>query len=445
MCFKFYTLIAVLLVTTGISVAHGADKSAMVANTSANEVLPLDDLQLFTKIFNHIRKAYVNPVTDKELLESAIKGMLSDLDPHSNYLDEDSFRSLQVNTKGEFGGLGIEVSRENGFVKVVTPMDGTPAASAGVLAGDVIIQLDKKSLKGLSLDEAIGMMRGPKGSAVILTIIREGSKQPLDITVIRDIIKVDSVRSEILDEEYAYIRIAQFQSKTGSDFANVLTKLVEKEYPPKGIVLDLRNNPGGVLKASVDVVDALLEEGLIVYTKGRLDNTTQQYHANAGDQTNGLPFVVLINDGSASASEIVAGALQDQGRAVIMGTRTFGKGSVQTVIPLSEKKAIKLTTALYFTPSGRSIQAQGIEPDIIVERAKFTQISTGVKMGEADLNGHLKNAKGGKEFTSADKLKSNINPRLTKDNQLYAALNLLKGLQVFSRTRIKAVITDPSE
>jgi carboxyl-terminal processing protease len=445
MCFRFYTLVAILLVATGISVAHGADKSVTVANSNVNEVLPLDDLQLFTKVFDHIRKAYVNPVTDKQLLESAVRGMLSDLDPHSNYLDEDSFRDLQVNTEGEFGGLGIEISSENGFVKVVTPIDGTPAASAGIMTGDLIIQLDKKSLKGFSLDEVIGMMRGSKGSSVILTIIREGSKQPLEITVIRDIIKVDSVRSEILEEGYAYIRIAQFQSKTGSEFTNMLTELAEKEHNLKGIVLDLRNNPGGLLKASIDVVDALLEKGLIVYTKGRLDNTTQRYDANPGDQSNGLPFVVLINDGSASASEIVAGALQDQGRAVIMGTRSFGKGSVQTVIPLSENKAIKLTTALYVTPSGRSIQAQGIEPDVIVERARFTNINTGLRIAEADLNGHLKNAEGAKEFTSADKLESSINPRLINDNQLYAALNLLKGLQVFSKDRVKSVITDPAE
>ncbi len=445
MYIKFFMSVMMLLVTIAPSVIYADDESSTVRKDTAREVLPLDDLQLFTKVFAHIRKAYVNPVTDTELLESAIKGMLSELDPHSTYLDKDSFDNLQVNTKGEFGGIGIEVSSENGFVKVVAPIDGTPAAKAGILAGDLIIQLDKKSLKGSSLDEAIQMMRGPKGSEVTLTIIRESNKKPLDITVTRDTIKVDSVRSEILDPGYAYIRIAQFQSKTGSDFNRILTELVEEQSPLKGIVLDLRNNPGGVLQASVEVADAFMQEGLIVYTKGRLDNTTNQYYANAGDQSDGLPLVVLINDGSASAAEIVAGALQDQGRAVIMGTRTFGKGSVQTVIPLSEEKAIKLTTALYFTPSGRSIQAQGIAPDIVVERAKFTQINTGSRVGEADLEGHLKNVKGGKEITSEDKLKSTTSSRLTQDNQLYAALNLLKGLQVFDKMKPKAAIVDVAE
>ena len=442
---KLFVSAVVLLATMASSVIRADDKSAAERIDTAREVLPLDELQLFTKVFAHIRKAYVNPVTDTELLESAIKGMLSELDPHSTYLDKNSFDNLQVNTKGEFGGIGIEISSENGFVKVVAPIDGTPAAKAGILAGDLIIQLDKKSLKGSSLDDAVRMMRGPKGSEVTLTIMRESNKKPMDITVIRDTIKVDSVRSNMLDDEYAYIRIAQFQSKTGSEFNRILTKLVEGESPPKGIVLDLRNNPGGILQASVEVADALLEEGLIVYTKGRLDNATNQYYANAGDQSNGVPLVVLINDGSASAAEIVAGALQDQGRAVIIGTRTFGKGSVQTVIPLSEGKAIKLTTALYFTPSGRSIQAQGIEPDIVVERAKFTQINTGSRIGEADLDGHLKNVKGGKEFTAKDKLKSTASSRFTQDNQLYAALNLLKGLQVFDQIKSKTPIAEVVE
>ena len=446
MCFKFYLSVAILLASMVLSTADAADsadKPTVATAKAANEVLPLEDLRLFTKVFNHISKAYVNPITDEALLANAIKGMLSGLDPHSNYLDEDSFKKLQVNTKGEFGGLGIEVSSENGFVKVVAPIDGTPAAKAGILAGDLIIQLDKKSLKGLSLAEAIHMMRGPKGSAVTLTIMRRGVERPLNITIVRDLIKVDSVRSEMLDEEYAYIRIAQFQNKTGKDFTKVLANLIEREQSLKGIVLDLRNNPGGVLRASVDVVDAVLDEGLIVYTKGRLENATQRYHAKPGDYTNGLPVVVLINSGSASASEIVAGALQDQGRAVIMGTRTFGKGSVQTVIPLSEKQAIKLTTALYFTPSGRSIQAQGVEPDIVIEKAAFTRAKEGVTVAEADLSGHLKNITGGKEYTSEDKLISAISPKLKKDNQLHAALNLLKGLQIFGKTQSKTIITDP--
>ncbi|TQV65990.1 S41 family peptidase [Exilibacterium tricleocarpae] len=397
--------------------------------------LPLNDLRIFTKVYDHIRNGYVEEVTDATLLEYAIKGMLSELDPHSSYLDAVSYDDLQVNTKGEFGGLGIEVGMENGFVKVISPIDDTPARRAGVEAGDLIIKLGDKSVKGMSMSEAIKEMRGPKGSDIIVTIVREGIDQPFDLTITRDIIKVKSVRARILEPGYGYVRVAQFQLGTGSDLVNAIHDLQEQDRELKGLILDLRNNPGGVLQASVEVTDAFLEEGLVVYTEGRIANADLQYSAKPGDETDGLPLVVLINDGSASASEIVAGALQDHRRAVIMGTESFGKGSVQTVIPISDERAIKLTTALYFTPNGRSIQAQGIVPDIIVERARVTAIRPRNRLTEADLSGHLDNANGGEESKSKDReaAQRNNGELLDRDNQLFEALNLLKGLHIFAQ------------
>ncbi len=397
--------------------------------------LPLNDLRTFTKVYDHIRKGYVEEVTDSTLLEYAIKGMLSELDPHSSYLDATSYDDLQVNTRGEFGGLGIEVGMENGFVKVISPIDDTPARRAGVEAGDLIIKLGDKSVKGMSLSEAVKEMRGPKGSDISVTIVREGIDQPFDLTITRDIIKVQSVRSRILEEGYGYLRVAQFQLGTGQDVVRAINDLKAEDPNLKGMILDLRNNPGGVLQSSVEVADAFLNEALVVYTEGRIANADLQYSAKPGDETDGLPLVVLINDGSASASEIVAGALQDHRRAVIMGTESFGKGSVQTVIPISEERAIKLTTALYFTPSGRSIQAQGIVPDIIVERAKITAIQPRNRFTEADLSGHLNNVNGGAESKSKDReaAQRNNGELLDRDNQLYEALNLLKGLHIFGK------------
>ncbi|GAA5315807.1 MAG: proteolytic complex protein CptA [Candidatus Pelagadaptatus aseana] len=424
-----------LLALTLSSVSIWAQASDADAASSTNSgALPLDELRTFTKVYEHIRKGYVEEISDKSLLEYAIKGMLSELDPHSAYLNETSFDDLQINTTGEFGGLGIEVGMEDGFVKVVSPIDDTPAAEAGVEAGDLIIKLDETPVKGLSLQEAVELMRGVKGSKIILTIVREGQNAPFELEIIRDIIKVQSVRSKVLEEGFGYIRIAQFQVNTGSDTSAAIEKL-QNETELKGLILDLRNNPGGVLQASVEVADAFLDEGMIVYTEGRIENTDTSYDAKAGDETNGLPIVVLINDGSASASEIVAGALQDHRRAIIMGTRSFGKGSVQTVIPLSEERAIKLTTALYFTPNGRSIQAQGIAPDIEVVRAKVTSLGKSNRMSEADLKGHLGNGNGKQENGSearkqASKERSDL---FSRDNQLFEALNLLKGLNLFGR------------
>lgn len=422
-------LLAASCVLTPVSLAQAP--SATKPNPASE--LPLDDLRLFTRVFDQIRAGYVTPVKDSQLLENAIRGMLSELDPHSSYLDAESFDSLKETTQGEFGGLGMEVSSEKGAIKVVSPIDDTPASKAGIMSGDIILDIDKKSLKNRTLGEAIQMMRGKVGTSITLTIYRKGVKEPFDVTLKRAIIKVTSVRSELVDPHYGYIRIAQFQNKTGADFKQAVAKMAKKSSDLKGLVLDLRNNPGGVLSASVDVVDAVTDGGKVVSTQGRLDNTNREYTASPGDMTDNLPIVVLINDGSASASEIVAGALQDHKRAIILGTRSFGKGSVQTVIPMSNTKAIKLTTALYYTPKGRSIQAQGIEPDIIVERAEINRTSRRPKRAEADLLGHLGNGNGGADITSADKSANKLNQRVATDNQLYAAINLLKGIAVLKQ------------
>lgn len=398
--------------------------------------LPLDDLRTFTRVFEDIRAGYIEEVDDATLFEYAIKGMLSELDPHSNFLDASRFDNLKENTTGQYGGLGIEVGMEDGFVKVISPMDDTPASEAGIEAGDLIVQIDGESIKGKSLAEAIELMRGEKGSKITLKVMRQGLEKPKDIEIIRDYIKVTSVRSRLLDENYGLIRIAQFQIPTGKDFVKAIEKLqTESENNLKGLIIDLRNNPGGVLRSSVEVADALLDGGRVVYTEGRIKGANAEFDAEPGDVTNGLPVIVLINGGSASASEIVAGALQDHRRAIVIGTRSFGKGSVQSVIPISKEKAIKLTTSLYFTPNGRSIQAQGIEPDIEVERARLTAIKPRARVTEADLSGHLGNGNGGEESDAEERKRSQENGRklLERDNQLYEALNILKGLSLLSK------------
>lgn len=405
--------------------------------------LPLNEIRVFVDIFDRIKKAYVEEVDDRTLLENAIKGMLSELDPHSAYLEPEAFKDLQISTTGEFGGLGIEVGMEEGYVKVIAPIDETPAQKAGILAGDLIIKLDDQLVKGLTLSEAVALMRGKAGAPIMLTVVREGHNQPLEIEVIRDVIQVKSVRSEHLDDGYGYVRISQFQVHTGDDLNKAIEKLRKPEQPLKGMVLDLRNNPGGVLQAAVDVSDTFLDTGLVVYTSGRIPNSEMRFNAAPGDQLNGLPLVVLVNGGSASASEIVAGALQDHKRAIIMGTNTFGKGSVQTVLPLHNDRALKLTTARYYTPNRSSIQAQGIIPDIMVDSAKITRLDNkNDHFREADLRGHLENSNGKKE-TKGNLKKSKKNekePEKTlaeRDYQLYEALNLLKGLTIVNQTAIK--------
>ncbi len=348
-------------------------------------------LDLFGDVFERIHSDYVTEVEDSELIEAAINGMLASLDPHSSYLNPDNYRDVQVQTRGEFGGLGIEVTMQDGLVKVVTPIDDTPAARAGIKAGDLISHLDGEPIMGLTLQEAVEKMRGPVNTDLTLTVIREGVEKPFDVVITRDIIRVQSVRYH-REDNVAYIRITQFNEQTISGLEKALRKL-KKEIGPEleGIVLDLRNNPGGLLDQAIAVSDAFLNQGEIVSTRGRNNRDTQRFQAEMGDLADGQPIIVLINGGSASASEIVAGALQDHKRAIILGTRSFGKGSVQTIIPLSggSEGALKLTTAKYYTPSGRSIQAKGIEPDIIVKQSDDNSEDVTRFPSEADLRNHL--------------------------------------------------------
>ncbi|MCF6256448.1 MAG: S41 family peptidase [Gammaproteobacteria bacterium] len=429
------TIGLILGITLAIGQGVFADKSA----SQATSALPLDELRSFTEVFSRIKKDYVEEVSDKTLLENAIRGMLSGLDPHSSYLDPEHFKELQVGTSGEFGGLGIEVGMEDGFVKVISPIDDTPAQHAGVKAGDLVIRLDEKPVKGMTLHDAVKIMRGKVGTDIVLTIIREGEEKPLKITITRDTIKVKSVRARDLGDGFGYLRVSQFQSRTGENLTEAIEKL-KKDNDGKlnGLVLDLRNNPGGVLNAAVEVSDAFLETGLIVYTQGRIADSEMKFNATPHRVLDGAPLVVLVNGGSASASEIVAGALQDHKRAVIIGTRTFGKGSVQTILPLNEKTALKLTTARYYTPSGRSIQAEGVTPDIILEPLKITKLEgMGERVKEADLSGHLDNGNG-KNKSKDDKKdgKKKDEPELSlaqRDYQLFEALNVLKGMSIVLR------------
>lgn len=411
------------------------------AQTDKNtpEPLPLDILKEFTDAFASIKNDYVEEIDDKTILKNAIKGMLSGLDPHSSYLDEQSFQHLREGTSGEFGGLGIEVGMEDGLIKVISPIDDTPAQRAGIQPGDLIFRIDGKSVKDMELDEAVKLMRGKPGTKIELSILREGNNTPLKISVERAIIKVKSVKSRLLEDGFGYIRISSFQSRTAGQLKKALKKLLKKNHNKalKGLVLDLRNNPGGVLNGSVDVADVFLNDGLIVYTQGRIKDSELRFSAVHGDALNGAPMVVLVNGGSASASEIVAGALQDHRRAIIMGSNTFGKGSVQTIKPLTQKTAIKLTTARYYTPSGRSIQAEGIIPDITLANVSL-EAKKNIHFGqikEADLKGHLEHAD--KKHSNNKKSNNNKNTEAKdlKDEQktdyaLHEALNLLKGIDI---------------
>ena len=412
-----------LTLTLGHNVWAGKQKVAS---------LPLEDLRVFTDVYARIKQDYVTEVDDSMLIENAIRGMLSGLDPHSSFLDEEQFRELQIGTSGEFGGLGIEVGMENGFVKVIAPIDDTPAERAGVKAGDLIIRLDGKSVKGLALEEAVKLMRGKKGSKIDLTILREGEDSPLNIIITRDVIRVRSVRSRILEPGIGYVRISNFQSKTTRGLLDAVESLKKKNKGElKGLVLDLRNNPGGVLTGAVGVSDAFLKDNkLIVYTEGRVEDSELRYNASTGDSINGAPLVVLINQGSASASEIVAGAMQDHNRATILGTTSFGKGSVQTILPLKENAALKLTTARYYTPAGRSIQGEGIVPDVLlqVEDDGEDEIKSFNMLSEVDLEGHLENdtkvkAREPKTVVSIPKALEGD----TTDYALEEALKVLKG------------------
>jgi carboxyl-terminal processing protease len=431
-----------------------SDAATAPANPTSTAI-PFEGLKTFSEVYGRIRQDYVEPVTDDKLLEDAIRGMLSGLDPHSAYLDKEQYDELKVGTTGQFGGLGIEVGMENGFVKVIAPIDDTPAQKAGVKAGDLIIRLDDKPVKGLSLNDAVKIMRGEPGSPIVLTIVREGAEQPLKLKLVRDIIKVKSVKSRMLEDGYGYIRISSFQAKTGDSMIEAIDEL-KKNGHLKGLVLDLRNNPGGVLNAAVAVSDAFLEEGLVVYTDGRVEDAKMRFNATPNDLLEGEPIVVLINAGSASASEIVAGALQDHKRAIIMGEKTFGKGSVQTILPTSNGGAVKLTTARYYTPSGRSIQAEGISPDVPISRVKLEAVAQSEfgPIKEADLTNHLVNAKTPakkepatetpvkpplkEEDLEGTKSKDEAEAALAlQDYPLNEALNLLKGINIIKKTDSK--------
>ena len=424
--------LSLLLSLTGAPV--WADGSAPVADPVADyesQSLPLEELRTFGEVFESIKRAYVHDIDDKELLDNAIRGMISGLDPHSAYLTPEDYDELQESTQGEFGGLGLEVGSENGFIKVVTPIDDTPAARAGIRPHDLIVKINDTPVKNLPLNKSIELMRGKPGTEIRLTIMRDGVSAPFEVTLERDLIRVTSVKHRMLDEGYGYIRITQFQVHTGEEVVKALNSMHQKSGDTlKGVVLDLRNNPGGVLQAAAEVVDAFITEGRIVYTKGRLDHAELSFDASPADPSRKTPLIVLINEGSASASEIVSGALQDHKRAIIMGTRSFGKGSVQTILPLGGERGLKLTTALYYTPSGRSIQAQGVTPDIEVRPARLTPIEAREQIKEADLEGHLESGQSAGQTAGTA---SGDNSLAQTDYQLFEALSLLKGLQILQR------------
>jgi carboxyl-terminal processing protease len=408
-----------LLVTHPSAVSVGSRAEAALSDT-------YKQLNLFGEVFERVRADYVEKPDDSKLVQSAINGMLAGLDPHSSYMDPNSFRDIQVQTRGEFGGLGIEVTVEDGLVKVVAPIDDTPAAKAGVMATDIITKLDNEQVRGLTLNQAIEKMRGPVGTKIKLTIVRKGQDKPIEVTIVRDVIRVKSVRSHSEGSDIGYIRITQFTEQTTEGLKKAINDLTSQLGADKikGFVIDLRNNPGGLLDQAISVSDAFLDRGEIVSTRGRNAEETQRFNARPGDLTKGKPIIVLINGGSASASEIVAGALQDQKRATLVGTRSFGKGSVQTIMPLGAGDgALRLTTARYFTPSGRSIQAKGIEPDIKVlqEVPGDPKAQTDIE-GEASLRGHLK-AEGAEESGS----QSYVPTDEKDDRALKEALDLLRG------------------
>lgn len=430
---KMYPVKAVLfcLLITGLCA-----RAETVNDTETGE-LPVDEIRAFAEVFAKIKKDYVENVEDSVLLEYAIRGMLEGLDPHSSYLDEEAYLNLQEGTSGEFGGLGIEVGMEDGFIKVISPIDDTPAQKAGLQAGDLIIRLDDTPVKGMSLNDAVERMRGEPGTDITLTIIRDGADKPLKVTITRDVIKVKSVRTQILEPGFGYLRISHFQSRTAEDARAALQELKQdNDGRLEGLILDLRNNPGGILSAAVGVSDLFLDKGLIVYTEGRIDDSKLRFNAKPADLLDNAPVVVLVNAGSASASEIVAGALQDHKRAIIMGQKTFGKGSVQTVLPVSNAAALKLTTARYFTPSGRSIQVSGIEPDVTLVRVKVESLEDEEQnfITEENLSRHLDNntEESQDEDEEAAQTGQDTVAQLTEDYALQQALNVLKGLQILT-------------
>jgi len=437
-----------------------------IAGKDAKPQLPLDELRTFAEVYGKIKSDYVEDVADKKLINEAINGMLTGLDPHSSFLDADGFKDLQAGTQGEFGGLGIEVGMEDGLVKVISPIEDTPAFKAGIKTGDLIMQLDEKLVKGMSLNDAVKIMRGKPDTSIKLTVLRKGENRPLNFTLVRAIIKTQSVKFKLSEPNYGYVRVTQFQEHSAEDLAKAIKALyAQNKAPLKGLVLDLRNNPGGLITAAVGISAAFVQkDALVVYTEGRAEDAKMRLTANPvnyarngdkGDflrdlppEIKNVPMVVIINGGSASASEIVSGALQDHKRAVIMGTQSFGKGSVQTILPMNNGTAIKLTTARYFTPNGRSIQAKGIVPDIVVEDATVNTADQGLNLREADLSNHLSNPKetetqtapkppvvkpDAKDKQLADKTPMEAGTK--SDYQFMQALNLLKGMDILNPSK----------
>ena len=439
---KKYFLAGIMGCALGVLVSVKVAGPVLAQDTETKKTI-YEQLDLFGDIFERIRSEYVEEVSSKDLIEAAIDGMLTSLDPHSSYLSADDAAKMKVQTRGEFGGLGIEVTQQEGFVKVVSPIDGTPADAAGMEAGDFITHVDGQSLLGLTLDEAVGMMRGPVGSEIIITVVREGEDEPFDVSIIRDTIKLTAVRART-EGNTVVLRITTFNDQTYPNLVDGLEKQVEEAGGMEninGIVLDLRNNPGGLLNQAIRVTDAFLEKGEIVSTRGRYSRDSERYNAKAGDLANGKPIVVLINGGSASASEIVAGALQDHRRAIVVGTRSFGKGSVQTVMPLRGEGAMRLTTSRYYTPSGRSIQALGVSPNIIVEQPRRKNVEKEDEevrrnRSEADLRGALSNdslSEDEIQQIEADRLKAKNAAKLREDDyQLAYAIDILSGLSAIS-------------
>lgn len=461
-----------------IGVLISLNFSALAEKVTASQ-LPIDDLRVFAEVFGKVKSDYVESVEDKKLINEALTGMLSGLDPHSTFMDADAYKDLQAGTQGEFGGLGIEVAMEEGLVKVVTPIEDSPAYKAGLKSGDLISKLDDTQVRGLTLNDAVKKMRGKPDTPIVLTVLRKGEAKPLTFNLVRAIIKTQSVKNKYIEKDYAYVRITQFQDHTGEDLAKALISLqAQNKGPFKGLVLDMRNNPGGLLDAAVGVSAAFLPKNdLVVYTEGRVQDSKMRLSANPLDYARRgksdylknvpesykkTPMVVLVNSGSASASEIVAGALQDHKRATILGVQSFGKGSVQTILPMNNGSAIKLTTARYFTPNGRSIQAKGIVPDIIVEDGSDQSNN----LHEADLAKHLSNPKDAAEAAEAAKVKDAakeaaakaklnekqfaepqgpIEPASKDDFQFVQAMNVLKGLPVQKLPEPKVAVAKPAE
>ncbi len=406
-----------------------ANIQGVTAQSQTADELPLEELRVFTEVYERIQSEHVEPVDDQELIRNAIRGMLQGLDPHSAYLAASEYQQLREGTQGEFGGLGIEVGMEDGFIKVIAPIDGTPADAAGIEPGDLIIRIDGQSVKGLDLQEAVELMRGDPGTEIGLSILREGEDAPVEVTLERDVIQVESVRARMLEPGFGYLRISQFQSRTGEDVLEAVDELHHESGSLDGLVLDLRNNPGGVLDAAVGVADAFISNGTIVSTDGRVERSRNEFTATPNDVLNGAPLVVLVNAGSASAAEIVAGALQDQRRAVIMGEPTFGKGSVQTILPLRNGNAVKLTTARYYTPDGRSIQAEGIIPDVEIANLSVSDRERSAEaLRESNLPRHLQGD--GEPSNAADQPAPPASSLASRDYALAEALNLLKGLNI---------------